>query len=155
MRHLMLAISATALLAACQTGPAERRAELAVTMTGVQEVPGPGDSDGSGTAVVRVDPRQAQVCWDVYARQIDRPIAAHIHRGAEGVAGPPVVTLTTPGEDGRSQGCINVDPTLARELSMQAHAFYMNVHTSAFPGGAIRGQLRGGPGPRAARSSGY
>jgi hypothetical protein len=154
MRQLILS-AAAALLAACQTNPAERRAELAVTMTGVQEVPGPGDPDGSGTAVVRVDPRQSQVCWDVYARQIDRPTAAHIHRGAEGVSGPPVVTLTTPGEDGRSQGCVNVDPALARELSMQAHGFYMNVHTTAFPMGAIRGQLRGGPAGREARPAGY
>ena len=132
------------LLLGCATGPAVQRANLSVTLTGVQEVPGPGDPDGTGTAEVRVEPAQARICWDVFARAIDPATAAHIHRGAAGTAGPPAVTLTTPGSDGRSRGCSAVDEALARELATQAHLFYVNVHTAAFPDGAIRGQLRGG-----------
>jgi len=154
MRSLIIAVSALA-LASCATGAANQRADLSVTMTGVQEVPGPGDSDGTGTAEIHVDPANARVCWNVYARQIDPATAAHIHRGAEGVAGPPVVTLSTPGADGHSQGCTTVDAMLARSMAMEAHGYYANVHTAAFPNGAIRGQLRGGPSPRAARQPGY
>ena len=143
MRKLIIAATAVA-LASCVTGPGQQRAVLAVTMTGLQEVPGPGDPDGTGTAEIRVDPRQAQVCWDLYARDVGTATMAHIHRGAEGVAGPPVVTLTTPGADGHSQGCLTVDPALAAALATRAHEFYVNVHSTANPGGAIRGQLRGG-----------
>jgi hypothetical protein len=92
---------------------------------------------------VRVDPRQDRVCWDLAVRQVDPATAAHIHRGAAGSAGPPVVTLAIPGADGRSSGCALVDPALAAELSMRSHDFYVNVHTAAFPNGAVRGQLRG------------
>lgn len=139
-----MAAGAAALLAGCASGPAMQRAQLSVTMTGIQEVPGPGDPDGTGTADIRVDPAQDRVCWDLFARQIDPATAAHIHRGAAGAAGPPVLTLTAPGADGRSRGCAGIDDALALELATQAHAFYVNVHNAAFPAGAIRGQLRGG-----------
>jgi hypothetical protein len=143
MRSMILA--GLMALAGCAAGPQNQRATLNVSMTGIQEVPGPGDPDGNGTVEINVDPRQAQVCWDLYARQIDPATAAHIHRGAEGVAGPVVLMLTTPDAAGHSQGCATVDPMLAREIAYQGHLFYVNVHNATHPNGAIRGQLRGGP----------
>lgn len=142
---LLAGAAALAMLAGCMAGPGNQRATLRVTMTGIQQVQGPGDADGSGTAEIRVVPANGQVCWDLYARGIDAATAAHIHRGAAGVAGPPVVALTTPDAAGRSRGCATVDAALARELSMRGFDFYVNVHTAAHPAGAIRGQLRGGP----------
>jgi hypothetical protein len=147
--------AALLLLSGCATGPGNQRATLAVTMNGIQEVPGPGDPDGSGTVEVRVVPATGEVCWNLYARGIDPATAAHIHRGAAGVAGPPVLALTTPDAAGRSQGCAVVDQGLARALSLAAHDFYVNVHTGPHPAGAIRGQLRGGPNnPRRIREPG-
>jgi hypothetical protein len=136
-------LGAVVLLAGCAGGPGMQRAVLGVSMTGIQEVPGPGDPDGNGTAEVRVDPRTGEVCWNLYARQIEPATAAHIHRGTAGVAGPPVVTLTTPDANGRSQGCQIVDLGLARQIGMRGYDFYVNVHTLPHPAGAIRGQLRG------------
>ena len=104
MKALLVAASAAALVTGC-AGPAMQRATLGVTLTGLQEVPGPGDPDGNGTVEVRVDPRSGEICWNLYARQIEPATAAHIHRGPAGTAGPPVVTLTTPDAAGRSQGC--------------------------------------------------
>jgi len=144
MRVLMLA--GTALLAAsCATQPQNQRAVLQVSLTGIQEAPGPGDPDGNGTAEVRVNPGNGQVCWNVFARAIGPATAAHIHRGDAGSAGPVAVPLTTPDATGRSQGCATVDPELAREIAYRAHGFYLNVHDADHPNGAIRGQLRGGP----------
>ncbi|MEA3012104.1 MAG: hypothetical protein QOD42_649 [Sphingomonadales bacterium] len=151
----MCAGAALLLLSGCATGPNNQRANIVVTMNGIQEVPGPGDPDGSGTVEIRVEPAGGQVCWNLYARGIDPATAAHIHRGAAGVAGPPVLTLTTPDAAGRSQGCAVVDRRLAQELSMRAHDFYVNVHSAPHPAGAIRGQLRGGPNnPRRIREPG-
>jgi len=146
MRGSIIPAAAAVLLSlgACAGGPDGRPALLLVTMTGIQQVPVPGDPDGSGTVEIRVAPRDGQVCWNLYARGIEPATVAHIHRGAAGLVGPPVVTLTTPDAAGRSQGCSTVDLALARELSLQAHLFYVNVHNSAHPAGAIRGQLRGG-----------
>jgi len=147
MRALLIA--GTMLLAAgCAAGPANQRATLLVSMTGIQEVPGPGDADGNGTVEVRADPGSGEICWNLYARAIEPATAAHIHRGPAGTAGPVVLALTTPDSAGRSQGCATVAPGLAREIAYQAHEFYVNVHDAAHPAGAIRGQLRGGPRPR-------
>lgn len=145
MKRSLILGAALIALAACAGGPENQRAILNVTMTGTQEVPGPGDPDATGTAQVRVTPSLSQVCWDLYARGIDAATAAHIHRGEAGIAGPVVLMLATPGDDGHSQGCASVDPALAREIAQAGHGFYVNVHTSAFPNGALRGQLRGGP----------
>jgi hypothetical protein len=146
IRNLLSAAAAMICLAGCMSRaePGSQRAVLAVTLTGTQEVPGPGDPDGTGTVEIEVDPPTGQLCWNLYARQIDPATAAHIHRGAAGVAGPPVMTLTTPDAAGRSEGCGRIDPALAREIVLRAHSFYVNVHTAAQPDGAIRGQLRGG-----------
>ena len=154
--RLSLLLMSACLLAGCASSGEVQRARLNVTLTGLQEVPGPGDPDGTGTAEVRVDAGGGQLCWDLYARQIDPATAAHIHRGAAGTAGPPVVTLTTPDAAGRSRGCVPVEPQLARAMILQAFDFYVNVHTAAQPAGAIRGQLRGGVEPmrRSRRATG-
>lgn len=143
----MIAGAALALLASCSTQPGSQRARLNVSMTGIQEVPGPGDPDGNGTVELRVLPSSGSVCWNLYARAIGPATAAHIHRGVAGSAGPPVVTLTTPDANGRSQGCAEVDRELVRHMVMAAQDFYVNIHNEAHPQGAIRGQLRGGPEP--------
>jgi ABC-type glycerol-3-phosphate transport system substrate-binding protein len=76
---------------------------------------------------------------------------AHIHTGAAGVAGPILVnTSITPGEVVLSNGAgsftraaISVTgggPTAQSILDNPA-GFYFNVHTAAFPGGVMRGQL--------------
>ena len=145
MRNSIIAAGAARGRAGCATGQAAPRANLAATLTGIQEVPGPGDPDGTGTAEVRVDSAQSRLCWRLDVRQTDAATAAHIHQGVAGSAGPPVVTLMTPGPDGHSEGCLQVDAMLARRIAFQAHEYYVNVHTAAFPAGAVRGQLRGTP----------
>jgi hypothetical protein len=131
-------------LAGCAgAGGPPSRLELTSTLTGYQEVPGPGDLRGTGTARLAVDAEAGRLCWTVTARGIDPATAAHVHRGEAGIVGPPVVPLTAPGASERSEGCAPVDMALAREMIARPYAFYVNVHNAAFPGGAIRGQLRG------------
>jgi len=109
------------------------------SLTGSQEVPGPGDTDGTGTAAVTIDAVTGEVCADLRVAGIDTPTAAHIHRGATGVAGPVVVTLNIPNPT--SATCVAAGTTLAAEIAAAPAAFYVNVHNAAFPAGAVRGQL--------------
>jgi len=117
---------------------------LSTELAGAAEVPGPGDPDGSGTATITVNPGQEEVCWEINAAGIELPAtAAHIHVGAAGVAGPVVVTLSAPDASGSSSGCttVDVDRDLAKAILKNPEDYYVNVHTSVFPAGAIRGQL--------------
>ena len=116
--------------------------KLSTTLTGAAEVPGPGDPDGAGTASIRLRVGQGQVCHSITVSNITLPAsAAHIHRGAAGVAGPVVVTLITPDADGSVAGCVAAPRALVKEILKNPAAFYVNVHTSDFPAGAVRGQL--------------
>lgn len=113
---------------------------LSANLTGAAEVPGPGDTDGGGSATVRVNPGQMQVCYTLTVTGIDAATAAHIHRGATGVAGPVAVPLEAPA-DGSSEACATVTRDLAQEIIRNPAGFYVNVHNAAFPNGAVRGQL--------------
>ena len=133
-----------AMLAGCASaGGPPPRLELTATLTGYQALPGPGDLDGTGTARLRVDREAGRVCWVLAARGIAPATGAHLHRGEAGSVGAPVVPLSPPGADERSEGCAPVAAALAAEMIARPHAFYVNVHNAEFPGGAIRGQLRG------------
>jgi hypothetical protein len=103
-------------------------------------VPNPGDPDGSGTAVIRVNPGQSEICYDLQVSGIAPATAAHIHEAPAGRAGPVVVTLEAPA-DGSSSGCVAVDREQAKEILEDSSDFYVNVHNAEFPGGALRGQL--------------
>jgi hypothetical protein len=115
---------------------------IAVELTGAQEVPGPGDEDGSGTATIYLRTDTNEVCVDLSVGNITLPAAAaHIHQAPAGEAGPPVVTLNAPADTGFSTTCAVVDAALMQAMIDTPANFYVNVHTSDFPDGAIRGQL--------------
>ena len=116
--------------------------KLDATLTGAAEVPGPGDTDGAGTAMLRLRSGQGQICASLMVTNITLPAsAAHIHAAAAGVAGPVVVTLPTPDADGNVTGCVAVERSLVKAILMNPADYYVNVHTSDFPAGAVRGQL--------------
>lgn len=112
-------------------------------LTGAAEAPGPGDADGTGTFEARVNAGQEQICYKLEAGNILTASDAHIHRAAPGAPGPVVVPLLAP-SNGTSEECKTITRELAQELIRTPEAFYVNVHNSAHPGGAVRGQLAKG-----------
>jgi hypothetical protein len=115
---------------------------LSATLTGAAEFPGPGDSNGTGTATFRLNPGQGKVCFVLTATNITLPATlAHIHVGAVGEAGDPVVTLVPPDATGVSGGCVSASSATIKAILKNPSGYYANIHTSDFPAGAIRGQL--------------
>ncbi len=115
-------------------------APFAMDLTGAAEIPGPGDPDGSGTAELRINPGLEEVCFTLTATGIAPATAAHIHVGDATVAGPVVVGLTPP-TSGTSTGCVSADRDLLLQILMNPENYYVNVHNTDFPAGALRGQL--------------
>jgi glucose/arabinose dehydrogenase len=110
---------------------------------------GAGDLNGDGFARIHLRRAARRVCFRLAWSDITRPIAAHIHEGRVGVNGPVVVDLLGNADAvehqngrGRAMGCAEgVSRALLMRIAMHPRAFYVNVHTDAFPGGAIRGNL--------------
>ena len=119
--------------AGCNTNP------LTATLTGAAETP-VGDPAGSGKARIFFDISEGLVCWSVNVKGTAAPVAAHIHKGAAGTAGPVVVPIGTPAQ-GASKGCTGAARSLIRDMIKNPSEYYVNVHTGAFPAGAVRGQL--------------
>jgi len=116
----------------------------ATVLRGAAEVPGPGDADGFGRAVVSIRPDVRTVCVNIRYRNIDAPTGAHIHEGAPDVAGPVVIDFTpliATSPAGSISGCVRVAPALARDVAANPSDYYVNVHNVVYPAGAIRGQL--------------
>ena len=112
-------------------------------MTGAKVVPTTGDPDGTGIATVTfdiVDPTNAEVCWDLAYSGIVAPNVADVHRGPPGMAGPVVIDFGAPGATSHT-GCKGLLPALATEIMTTPGNFYVDLHNSAYPAGALRGQL--------------
>ncbi len=112
---------------------------LQAVLTGNAAVPGPGDPDGSGTAMVVLEPSDNTVCFEITVENVATPGAAHIHSGAAGTSGPPVVDFDVP-TNGLS-GCVDADGSTILAILESPSNYYVNVHNQEFGGGAVRGQL--------------
>jgi hypothetical protein len=112
------------------------------TLTGAAEVPGPGDPDGIGTATITLNYGQGQVCWDIHVEDILLPAAAaHIHVIGPLGFGPVVVGLSAPDATGHASGCTTASRELIKAIMQNPEGYYVNVHNSEYPGGAVRGDL--------------
>jgi hypothetical protein len=118
---------------------------FSTALTGAAEVPGPGDADASGAALIALNQGLGEVCFDLDWAGIDGTVtAAHIHVGPAGVAGPVVVPLFSgafAGTDSASACVLGVSAELIKAIRQDPDNYYVNVHSDVFPAGAIRGQL--------------
>ena len=147
----LAAVATTLTLTAASGAQSKKRSDdsskstttLKATLRGSNEVPGPGDPNGSGRAEVLLLPRFNAVCFRLSWKNIADPVAAHIHRGEKGESGDIVVPFSE--TSFRKRGCVDgVASDLLRQIKRRPGRFYVNIHTADFPSGAIRGQLKRG-----------
>jgi CHRD domain len=106
-----------------------------------QGMSGAGDPDAHGTFSATI--KGNRLCFALTVTGLEKPVAAHIHEAAVGKNGPVVIPLKQPraGDPGTSSGCVRSTTRELQEVQEKPQTYYANVHTGAFPNGAIRGQL--------------
>ena len=107
------------------------------TLSGASEVP-PNVGLGTGQAAGTIDTDTNVVTWQIaYFNLSGVPVAAHFHLAPVGVNGPVIIPIT-----------VGPSPLVGSGPILPAHVqpfltggVYVNIHTAAFPGGEIRGQV--------------
>ena len=103
-------------------------------------------STAKGHAQMKVQ-NDGAIQWKVFVLNRDGEtfFAGHVHVGLVGVAGPVVLPLhlgpATTARQIRDRGESSASTTLGAAICTNPSNYYVNYHTTAFPGGAIRGQL--------------
>jgi hypothetical protein len=119
-----------------RTGP---RRIYRVALTGAGEKPR-GAPAGSGAAVIAFH-GSSVVCWRfAHLHGFTNATFADIHLGAAGRLGKLIVPLST-GPRLHHQGCVHVATSLTKAIEHSPHKYYVNIHSTQYPGGAVRGQL--------------
>jgi hypothetical protein len=119
-------------------GITARSADIAVKLTGDQEVPAVASSaTGIGTIVVKND---KSVSGSIKTTGIDGTVA-HIHLGEPGKNGPPIITLSKTAENTWSVPA-GAQLTDDQYKSFKDGNLYVNVHSAEHKGGEIRTQLK-------------
>jgi len=138
---LALPVASVAITAADAAPAKATGVKLTASLTGPAEIPGPGDSDGTGTFTGRLNVGQGKLCYTLTSANLATLTMAHIHVGEAGKSGPPVVTLAA---NAPTETCMDVPKDVAQKIVAGTAGYYVNIHTSDHPAGAIRGQLTKG-----------
>jgi len=106
-------------------------------LAGTNEVPSNGSS-AVGSVVAKYDSLSKILTVTVAYTGLS-PIAGHIHKAAAGTNGSIIFPFPVVSASQFSYSTTAL--TAAQQADLFASLYYVNLHTTAFPGGEIRGQL--------------
>jgi hypothetical protein len=153
---LATGLFATALVLTLPGRSSAEEVRMAAALTGGEETPAPLPTGALGTAEVIIDTTRRSVTVVLNIFNIPTgTTAGHIHVGPKGAQGPVVIDFTFPAgrtgdfpitfalttRDFRARpeiGIHTIDDAIQAIVGGNA---YVNVHTTQYPGGEIRGQI--------------
>ena len=112
--------------------------EVKVSLTGAEETP-PVTSSAMGAGILKINADKT-VTGSIKTQGMTGT-AAHIHTGAPGESGPPIITLTQ-GPDGTWSVPAGSKLTDEQYASFMSGKLYVNVHSAEHKPGKIRAQLK-------------
>ena len=121
--------------------PSQKIEIYEATLSGSQEVP-PAATTASGQAEVQYNQNTGKLTWKVtYTGLSAAATAGHIH-GPAAMGANAGVVVPFPGNITAQPVTGEAALTIAQYADLAAGLYYVNVHSTKFPGGEIRGQLR-------------
>lgn len=159
---LALTISLLVVLLMATTVLAGDNRNYTASLKGRNEVPAV-DTNAQGQAIFHLSKDGTELSYKLIVANIDNVLQSHIHCGAEGVNGPVVVFLFGPSPGVTvngvlAEGTITAADVIPRPDSaacpggianfaellekINSGEAYVNVHTTEFPGGEIRGPVQ-------------
>lgn len=154
MKNLFGICAVALLLTAAPASAADTR--MFANLTGGEEAPNMVLTGAFGTAAVTVDVAGQRITIELTVYNLPTgSTAGHIHVGPKGVSGPVVLDFTFPRDrigdfgllirltsaDFRARPEVGIATMEDAIQAIVAGNAYVNIHTAAFPGGEIRGQL--------------
>ena len=161
-----VSLGAVALGTAASAHDDRRNNPVSERLSGFEEDPLVISTDGTGKFEARIDQSTSQVTWQLSYSGLEGTVAqAHIHLGGEAQSGGIAVFLCTNlGNSPGTQACPPAPATITGTFgpanvlaianqslaagdfdallkALRADKTYVNVHSSAFPGGEIRAQI--------------
>ena len=114
---------------------------LTAALSAAEETP-PGPEGGTGAATIVINMAEKTLCYELsWSKEVGEPNSGHIHKGAKGLTGPTVVNFQLPD---KPKDCVKVDGNTLEQIAGDPAGHYVNLHTNAYPTGAVRGQLQEG-----------
>ena len=137
---LLAILSLTTFLGSCSKNdstptPTSNVTNLAAVINGAQQIPANG-STATGTFAGTYDGSNMQLTYSVTFQGLT-PTSAHIHVGAPGASGAvaiPFASLASP-----ITGTVTL--TADQSNSLLNNNMYVNIHSSSYSGGEIRGNI--------------
>jgi hypothetical protein len=134
-----LAVGAMALSLLAVAPVAAETLTYKVALSPKNEVP-PVPTNATGSADVTYDTVTRVVTWNItHSGLSGAPTAAHFHGPSSALENAPVIVVFSAPLASPFKGTATLTPDQATQLL--AGNWYINIHTQAYPGGELRGQV--------------
>lgn len=135
---VIVAIFTTSLFALLSASVAHA-VSFTANLNGAAEVP-PNASANSGITKIKINPATGLLSWTTTSTiPVGSMTGHHIHQANAGANGSVVVGFAS------YSGTQTISTTVAASIIANPANFYVNLHTTPFPGGEIRGQITADP----------
>ncbi|MDQ4093562.1 MAG: CHRD domain-containing protein [Actinomycetota bacterium] len=137
--------SSAVVLAGPAPALAQQGGQFTVALSGQGSVNG-GDRDGQGSARLDLDPQRGTACYEITWNKLDGAVTAfHLHAGRRGSEGPHWIDFfngqSLNGDQGKTSNCVRSTRENIEAVINDPSAYYLQLHSTAFPDGAVRGQV--------------